>query len=84
MKPTKFDEAYDKIGGEFTGCLLIVPLMILGFLLALKLIRMWDLPGLLGVGLFALVIIGPQILVAQLNERAEMLSRRQSNGRNKP
>ncbi len=75
MKRTKIDNAYEKIGGEFIGCLLIVPLMIVGVLLLFKLMSLWDLPTWLVLLLGTTVLIGPQILIAQMNERAKHLSK---------
>ena len=74
MKRTKFDDAYEKIGGEGTGCLLIIPLMILGFFLVLKLESSWDLPSLLTFALFCLSVIGPQILFAHMSKRSEFFA----------
>ena len=83
MKRTKFDDAYEKIGGEGTGCLLIIPLMILGFFLVLKLESSWDLPSLLTFALFCLPVIGPQILFGYMSKRSEFLAIIE-NRRNKP
>ena len=47
MKRAKFDDAYEKIDGEGTGCLLVFPLMILGMFLVFKLMSSWDLPSLI-------------------------------------
>ena len=83
MKQTKFDDAYEKIGGEGTGCLLAFPLMILGILLVFKLMSLWDLPSLLTFALSILSLIGPQIFFAHMSKRLELLAIIE-NRRNKP
>ena len=83
MKRTKFDDAYEKIGGEGTGCLLVFPLMILGMFLVFKLESSWDLPSLLTFALIGLSVAGPQILFAHMRKRSEILAIIE-NRRNKP
>ena len=81
MKRTKFDDAYEKIGGEGTGCLLVIPLMILGMFLVFKLESSWDLPNLLTFALSCLSLIGPQILFAHMSKRSEFFAIKDNPGK---
>ena len=74
MKRTKFDDAFEKIGGEGTGCLLVIPLMILGMFLVFKLESSRDLPSLLTFALLCLSVIGPQIFFGYMSQRSEFFA----------
>ena len=74
MKRTKFDDAYKKIGGEGTGCSLVMPFMIFGMFLVFKLESSRDLLSLLTFALICLSVIGPQIFYGYMSQRSEFFA----------